>query len=76
MKLLLFIILLGLLSYNYGLRIPGFISGMSMQRYREKFLYPEIDVTDCSFVKVNTTTAKVDNFDPNNTETWQQVRYF
>lgn len=76
MKVLLFLICLSFIVQNHGLRIPGFISGMPMGYYQEKLPYSETDAEDCSFVKVNTTTAKVDNFDPNNTETWQQVRYF
>ena len=75
MKKLLFIVaLLSFIYHSYGLRIPGFPSGSSMRRLREKLLYPEIDKIDCSFVKVANITSKVDNFDPNNTDTWNQVR--
>ena len=70
----LLIALLGFIHQSHGLNIPGFPSGRSMQRIREKLLYPEIDATDCSFVKVANITAKADNFNPNNTDTWNQVR--
>ncbi|KAE9549575.1 hypothetical protein FO519_007217 [Halicephalobus sp. NKZ332] len=47
--------------------------GTSMRIHRERILYPEIAETDCSFVKILNATAKVDNFDSKNTETWQQM---
>ena len=75
MRPLLLVILLVFFNYSYGFLIPGFPRGKLIRDYREKFLYPEIADIDCSFVKTNYTTAKVDNFDPNSTETWQQVRY-
>ena len=70
-SLLLF---LGFLATAYSLHIPGFINGKPMRRYLEDMLYPEIADVDCSFVQELNFTAKVDNFNNDNTDTWNQVK--
>ena len=73
MKMLLFI-LLGFVASVYSLHIPGFINGKPMRRHLEEIMYPEIKDDGCDFVKEYNFTAKVDNFNESNTDTWDQVR--
>jgi len=73
-KFLLLAIILVFIYYNYAFHMPGFTTGRSMRLHQEKMIYPENDAIDCSFVKNVNFTAKVDNFDPNNTDTWNQVK--
>ena len=69
-----FLFLLGFVTNAYSIFIPGFINGKPMRHYLEDMLYPEIRDTDCSFVKEYNFTAKVDNFNDSNTDTWNQVK--
>ena len=70
---ILFCILFGLVASVYSIFIPGFINGKPLRHHLESVLYPEIRDTDCSFVQEYNFTAKIDNFNDSDTDTWNQV---
>ena len=73
MKILLFIFL-GFVASAYSLHISGFVKGKPMRHYLEEIMYPEIRNSECGYVREYNFTAKVDNFNESNTDTWDQVR--